>query len=286
MPRLLYSAVFATMMVGLPAHAEDCAPDRALQALIGQNDRLISALIAGRATADRSDPRPATSSITVLSDDLKSQLDAYLRSWVGEHPDVVLEAVNKHMDAKRQAAMPKAADFQARDTEVFAETGTAVGAPSDRARAQLAVFTDFNCHFCKDMDRVLVDLATANPDLRIVYHDMPILAATSRTAALAARAAALQGRYAEFRAALYNTEKIDEQTFPSIADALGLDVDRLKNDMGSTAVASAVDRDVALARSLKIQGTPFIFLRNSDRVFPGAVPRADLEAAISKVRER
>src|SRR3546814_10271008 len=47
----------------------------------------------------------------------------------------------------------------------------------------LAYFFDVNCPYCRKMQAVLEEIVDANPDLRILHREMPILQASSEHAA-------------------------------------------------------------------------------------------------------
>src|SRR3546814_4925363 len=76
-------------------------------------------------------------------------------------------------------------------------------------------------------------------NLRMVMKEFPILSPVSVTAAKAALAAGMQGRYAEFHVALMaHRGRLDEGVIFGMAEKLGLDEDWLKSDMESAAVRS------------------------------------------------
>ena len=57
-----------------------------------------------------------------------------------------------------------------------------------------------------------------------------------------------------------------------------------KEPAGSSCDAGAIARNVELGQSLRISGTPTIFLADGSRI-GGYVPRAELEKALSAVKK-
>jgi protein-disulfide isomerase len=65
---------------------------------------------------------------------------------------------------------------------------------------------------------------------------------------------------------------------------VGLDWGRLQKDMADPSVEARIDANLRLARKLDIQGTPAYVI--GDRVLPGALQLADLQAAVAEARKR
>ena len=75
-----------------------------------------------------------------------------------------------------------------------------------------------------------------------------------------------------------------EKTVLDAADRLGLDMKRLKADMADPAIQAHIDRNLALARALQINGTPSFVI--GEQIAPGAVDLAALERLIREAREK
>ena len=128
--------------------------------------------------------------------------------------------------------------------------------------------------------------AEANdPKLRIVYKEFPILGPNSTFAAKAALAAHRQGKYAALHKALMETKgTLVEKGVIETAGRLGLDLELLKKDMADPAIQTHIDRNLALARALNINGTPGFVI--GEQIVPGAVDLATLERLIREAREK
>lgn len=125
----------------------------------------------------------------------------------------------------------------------------------------------------------------ADPGLRVVYKEFPILGAGSSYAARAALAAHRQGRDLAFHQTLMRLPgAVDEASVLAAAAEVGLDLDRLKADKNEPAVRAASDRNLEQARALRISGTPSFVV--GVEIVRGAVELAALQEAIAKARER
>ncbi len=135
------------------------------------------------------------------------------------------------------------------------------------------------------MAPLMVQAEAADPKLRIVYKEFPILGPNSVFAAKAALAAHRQGRYAEFHRALMQVRSAtDDARTLAVAGQVGLDGERLKTDMRDAAIQGLIDRNVALARALHINGTPGFVV--GDQILTGATDLKSLQAAIQEARDK
>jgi protein-disulfide isomerase len=117
----------------------------------------------------------------------------------------------------------------------------------------------------------MVRLIEADPKLRVVMKEFPILGPASLTAAKAALAARNQGKYRELHNALMEQRgQLDDAKIMRAAGSVGLDVERLKADMEAPEVTAHIARNLRLADALQITGTPAFVIGNT--VVPGAVP--------------
>jgi len=146
-------------------------------------------------------------------------------------------------------------------------------------------FYDTHCPFCRRMEPTIAALLKADPNVRLVYKDLPILGPSSLLEARALLAAQRQGGYLRLQQAFMRTS--DESTPESIraeAEREGLDGVRLLRDMEDPAIRARLDANARLANDLNVQGTPVLVI--GQQMIPGAVDLADLRAAIAQVRRR
>ncbi len=149
-------------------------------------------------------------------------------------------------------------------------------------------YSEFQCPFCgkfaRDTEPGLVEKYVKSGTLRIEWRDFPYLGKESMTAALAGRAAALQGKFWEFHDAMYaeqqpvNSGALTEDHLASVAEQAGLDGERLVKDMARPELADAVGRDFSEGQSIGVTGTP-AFIVNGQPII-GAQPAQVFEQAI------
>jgi protein-disulfide isomerase len=144
--------------------------------------------------------------------------------------------------------------------------------PSD-AKVTLVVFSDFQCPFCGRLEGTFDELLKRYPsDLRIVFKHNPLAFHTNAMpAALAAEAAAKQGKFWEMHDKLFeNSKDLTRTKFVALAKELKLDVRRFEADMDDPATKKLVEDHQKQANTLGARGTPASFVNG--RFLSGAQP--------------
>jgi protein-disulfide isomerase len=154
--------------------------------------------------------------------------------------------------------------------------------PAD-ALVTLVAFTDLQCPYCRRLEEtVMPDLLRAYPGkLRILHRDFPLKNhAQALPAALAARAAAAQGRFWPYRSRLLQSPNLDEADLLGAAREVGLDLARFAVDRKRPETLVAVVRDQDDAERLGVDGTPSFFINGIP--LKGAMPVEDFKEIIEE----
>lgn len=182
-----------------------------------------------------------------------------VRQALLHNPSMMVEAGQKlqalQMEAQRIASIGVANGMQ---EDLLAPTPGIIGNPN--GRRVMVNFFDYQCGHCREDEPKLREAATADPELKILLVEIPILEVAgqnSLAATLAALAAGRQGRYMQMHDALMTAPlPLSEAAVMVAARSAGVDVDRLRTDMGSEPVRAAVLRNQRLAERLRVSGTP------------------------------
>jgi protein-disulfide isomerase len=122
-----------------------------------------------------------------------------------------------------------------------------------------------------------------DPNIKLVFKELPILGPDSLVAAKIALAAHRQGKYEQVHMA-FMTHKgsFDEAALLDLAASLGADRARLADDMQDPAILGLLEANNSLATALGITGTPgFLF---GKQLVPGAVSLDEMKKLVSSAR--
>lgn len=221
---------------------------------------------------------------SIAADISKDEFDRRVHDYLMGHPEVIMQSVNQLEARQRANAETEAGTIlKSRSDEIFRDTASPTsGNPS--GDITLVEFFDYNCPYCRQMAPLMTKAEEDDPQLRVVYKEFPILGPSSTFAAKAALAAHRQGKYVAFHRALYQVRgTVDPGRTMEVAARVGLDVERLKADMEDRAIQAAIDKNLALAQALRINGTPGFVI--GDQILRGATDLKTLQGWIRSARE-
>jgi protein-disulfide isomerase len=198
------------------------------------------------------------------------------RDYLYSHPEVLPEAISRYQVQQREAQLAPVRDQLERPFP-----GAVLGNPD--GKVTLVEFSDYACTYCRQSVEDVKQLIAANPDLRVVVREYPILRPESADAARMALAAAQQGKFAAYHDAMYRLGPPSAQTIAQAATEAGVDVAAANKMIASGVYDSFLRSNIALAGRIGIDGTPGWVIGN--RIIDGAVGQATLGKAIEEARK-
>lgn len=129
---------------------------------------------------------------------------------------------------------------------------------SDPDIVPVASFSDYYCPYCRIQTKKLAALeARADSGMKVAWHELPLLGASSNLAAKAALAAKRQGAYVAFHQRLMKTPfQATPEFLRVLADSIDVDYGMLVADMQSDLVARELETSAALGSVFAFVGTP------------------------------
>ncbi|PWE30458.1 disulfide bond formation protein DsbA [Maritimibacter sp. 55A14] len=235
------------------------------------------AALAGPALADGlTDPTPAE----------REAFRAEVRAYLLEHPEVLLEAIQRLEE--RQAAQQDTDDaalVAANADALFNDPDSWTGGNPDGA-ITLVEFMDYRCGYCRKAFDEVHALVEGNDDLRFVIKEFPILGEQSMLAArmaIATRQIAGDDAYKALHDELMTYGgQLTETSLAGIARKLDLDATAIMDAMDSDEVTRVISENHRLAQRMQINGTPTFVLE--DRMLRGYVPLAQMERLLDAAR--
>jgi protein-disulfide isomerase len=214
----------------------------------------------------------------------REAIEGIIHDYLMKNPDVLIEALRNAEDTLNHEADAKATKvLRDRASDIFNDPATPVGG-NPKGDVTIVEFFDYRCPYCKQVLPALQALLKEDHQLRFVYKEFPVLGPASVVAAHAALAAQRQGKYEAFHTAMMAAKgQITEDTVYKVAGSVGLDVNRLKQDMAAPEVEQELKTNLALAEELNIRGTPGFIIGN--KIVPGALDLDALKNMIAEARK-
>lgn len=206
----------------------------------------------------------------------RAAVEKIVHDYILDHPEILPQAMENLQKRENTQALSGIKDA------VHAPfPGAVLGNP--QGKVTLVEFTDFACTYCRQSVAQVEQLIAANPDLRVVVRELPILSPQSADAAKMALAAAEQGKYHAFHNAMYAAGQPSAETIAAAAQAAGLDMDRARKTIADPRLEAELTRNVEFARRLGFNGTPSWIA--GDALLSGAVGKDKLAEAIEAARK-
>jgi protein-disulfide isomerase len=230
---------------------------------------------------------PVAASAQSFSDGQRGEIEQIVKNYLLAHPEV-LEEVSAEL-SKRQAAAEalkhEAAVTQNADTIFSSPRGVTLG--NKNGDVTFVEFFDYNCGYCKRAMTDMLDLLKADPKLKVVLKEFPVLGPGSVEAAQVAVAVHMQDpggkKYLDFHQRLLGGRgQADKAHALAAAKESGLDMTRIEKDMSSPEVRATLEENFKLAEAMGMNGTPSYVI--GKQVVVGAVGIENLREKINTAR--
>lgn len=221
-----------------------------------------------------------------MTEEQKREVERVVRDYIRTNPEIVEKALMALEEQRRQqaAAQQSKAVGELADKIFRSPHQAVIGNPE--GKVTLVEFFDYNCAYCKRAMADMQALLKANPDLRMVMKEFPILSQESVDAArlsVAVKDVAPE-RYLEFHEELLGRPgQADRDKALQVARDLGLDVAALEEAARQPSVDENLLEAQGLARALNISGTPSYVI--GGEVVPGAVGFDALQDKVAAARQ-
>src|SRR5438445_1510288 len=245
--------------------------------------RLLAPALLALALCAAPQAAPAQS----FSDVQRSDIEKIVRDYIIAHPEVLEEAMNEL--TKRQAAA-EAEKYQAsiaKNSDVIFNSPRGVTIGNKDGDVTFVEFFDYNCGYCKRAMADMMELMKADPKLKVVLKEFPVLSAGSVEAAQVAVAVRMQDptgkKSLDFHQKLLGGRgAADKARALAVAKEVGLDMAKLEKDLASAEVRSTLEENFKLAEAMGMNGTPSYVI--GKQVVVGAVGVDNLKEKIGVAR--
>lgn len=205
----------------------------------------------------------------------QAAIESVVRNYILTHPEILPVAMER-LQARANGKQVASAGNALTTPFPGAVLGNANGSIT------LVEFTDYACGYCRASVAEVEALIAANPELKVVIRELPILSPASTEAARWSLAAAEQGKFAAFHQAMFAAGRPAQATIEAAAARAGLDLDRARKVLAEPRIEAELKQNLDFARQLRIDGTPSWVI--GEQLMAGAVGQKALQQAIDAVK--
>ena len=230
---------------------------------------------------------PAVASAQSFSEAQRAEIEKIVRNYLLSHPEV-LEEVSAEL-SKRQAVAEtmKHEAAVAKNAQAIFSSPRGVTVGNKDGDVTFVEFFDYNCGYCKRAMTDMMELMKADPKLKVVLKEFPVLSAGSVEAAQVGVAVRMQDptgkKYLDFHQKLLTGRgAADKARAMAVAKEVGLDMAKLEKDLSSAEVRNTLEENFKLAEAMGMNGTPSYVI--GKQVVIGAVGVESLREKIGNAR--
>ncbi|GBD49455.1 DsbA family protein [Methylopila sp. Yamaguchi] len=216
----------------------------------------------------------------------KPAIEKIVRDYIVNNPEILIEA-QKELTKRQEAAQAAAARQKLAEKPATLENSklqAVLGNPN--GDVTLVEFFDYNCGYCKRALGDVNELIEADPKLKVVLKEFPILGRGSAEAAQVSAAVNViaPAKYRAFHDKLLAAQgQVDGAAAIQAAKDVGVDQAALKKAFSHPDVKATIEESYDLANQFGVESTPTFIL--ADAILPGAVGVDALKKRIAAVRE-
>ena len=222
-----------------------------------------------------------------FSDGQRGDIEKIVREYLITHPEVLEEAMAELTKRQATAEAQKHEASVAQNSDAIFNSPRQVVLGNKDGDVTFVEFFDYNCGYCKRAMDDMLTLMKADPKLKVVLKEFPVLSQGSVEAAQVAVAVRMQDpsgkKYLDFHQKLLGGRgAADKARALQAAKEAGLDTARIEKDIGSAEVRSTIEENFKLAEAMGMNGTPSYVI--GKQVVIGAVGADSLREKIGIAR--
>jgi protein-disulfide isomerase len=223
-----------------------------------------------------------------FSPEQRGEIEKVIRDYLLRNPELLQEVIQEMERRQAQAEAEKHREAIKEHAQALFNSDRQIVLGNPQGDVTMVEFFDYNCGFCRKALEDKLALIKADPKLRLVLKEFPVLGEGSTQAAQVAVSVRMQDKtggkkYLEFHQKLFASRgQIDKARALAVVREIGLDAARAEREMGSDEVRLTLEEGFKLAEALGINGTPTYVL--AGQVVVGAVGIEKLREAINTVR--
>ena len=199
-----------------------------------------------------------------------------VRDYLLEHPEVLPEAMARLRDRESSKAI---ADNRA---DIVTPVGSAWSG-NPKGDVTVVEYLDYNCGYCRAAVPVVDQLIAADPGVKVVYREWPVLSSESLTAARYGMAVARAGgNYRKLHDAFYAGGPLSDATMEAAIRAAGADPAKIKAAVAAPEVDETIKTNLGVMTRLSQSGTPSWII--GDKVYSGLMTIDQMKDAVATAR--
>lgn len=218
----------------------------------------------------------------------KNKVEEVVKEYIENNPKAIIASLQK-MQEREYEEMQKQAQEQIKDkkNELLGE-GSAITpyAGNKNGDVVIVAFLDYRCGYCKSSNNTLKELIKNDPNVKVMFKELPVLGPQSQKISQMALAIYLidEQKYMQFHDAVMSTQNVDDKALANILVQLNIDNAKVEALMKDPRVNQELENVMKLAQQLGVRGTPAFII--DDTLVPGAIDLKNMQEMVKSARNK
>ncbi len=217
---------------------------------------------------------------SALAESDRGRMEVVVHDYILAHPEILPEAMQKLQERETAQQQSEAAKVVAANASAILQPVGSAWAGNPKGDVTVVEYFDYNCGYCRASLPAIAQLIASDPQVKVVYRELPILSDESGTAAKLSLAAADQGKFQAFHDALYAGGPLTPESMAAAAKSAGLDM--AKASAFAPRAQAEISSNLELAHKMGMTGTPSWVI--GDKIVSSALPLEELQKAVAAAR--
>jgi protein-disulfide isomerase len=212
------------------------------------------------------------------------KVELIIKEFLLNNPEVIIQAIEGLQQRKMQEMESKISQVVHENKNEIESANNAPVIGNPNGDIIIAAFYDYNCGYCKKGDAFVEQLIKLDNKVKLVLKPFPIMGDSSKFASLVALAVyqSAPDKFQSIHHGLMEMRPVTKEAVEKLLSDNMLDSKLIEKVMQSEAIQKSLDKNIKLAKELKMQGVPAYIING--KLIPGMIDLDQLKAIVTEIR--
>ena len=194
-----------------------------------------------------------------------NKLDREIENFILNNPEVILKSLENYEIKREKKENDEVKEKVKSLNTLIYDHSNGLYTGKKNSKISIVKFSDYNCSYCKKAHKDILKIKKDFPNVKIIYKNFPILSPLSEKLARISYFIAKNDnkKFNIFNdKLLQNSGLLNENKIKKILIDLDYDSKEIENEIKKDYITNLLNKDLELAKSLKLRGTPVFIINN------------------------
>ncbi|WP_341756311.1 MULTISPECIES: DsbA family protein [unclassified Candidatus Tisiphia] len=214
------------------------------------------------------------------------KIEQIVKEYLLKNPEVIIQSIEGLQRRKMQEMEIKTAEYIRNNKSEIENSPTSPVLGNTNGDITIVAFYDYSCGYCKKGSHFINQLIKSDANVKVVLQLYPLLGDASNYAATIALAVykTTPDKFQDIHNGLMELKPITKESVEELLLANDLNLEVITEEINKGEVKNLLDKNVKLAKGLKIQGVPAYIVNG--KLIAGMMDIEQLQKIIADIRSQ